>query len=201
MKYHRPQNSFRQILSEELISVEHAGREPKRSSSGDTSKVLFSDIDAQLIPKFGGQERIPEAGVWPICLQGNGHNKGRSWDRGDSGEMTYRNPWHVNHYATRSLLTQTQKMWERYLAADIQIAVMVYLFPHIHFGFCKGRQASEPIAVMVNVRQLADFWKGSYAVTRIDLSKAFDQVSYTWVSRGWGFTEVCSRQRKRDDLS
>ena len=77
-----------------------------------------------------------------------------------------------------SLSCFAQKIWEKWLANHIKLAVEAKLGPHQH-GFRSGYQAPELVQVLLRIKEVAGEWDGTYVMLKVDIRRAFDRVSHS----------------------
>ena len=110
-------------------------------------------------------------------LRRDGGPRPRSWEHTLVTLLPKKtHPDHPSHYRPISLLNQAQKIYEKVVADEMAPKIVPNL-TRTQFGFCRGRQASEPIQIVKRIQELSVLWNGSYVLAKVDLSWAFDRIS------------------------
>ena len=77
-----------------------------------------------------------------------------------------------------SLSAFVQKIWEKWLANHIKMAVEARMSPQQH-GFRSGYQSPELVQMLLRIKEIAGEWNGSFVFLKVDIKRAFDRVSHT----------------------
>ena len=84
----------------------------------------------------------------------------------------------LSQFRPLSLSAFVQKIWEKWLANHIKMAVEARMSPQQH-GFRSGYQSPELVQMLLRIKELAGEWGGSFVFLKVDIKRAFDRVSHT----------------------
>ena len=84
----------------------------------------------------------------------------------------------LSQFRPISLSAFVQKIWEKWLANHIKMAVEARMSPQQH-GFRSGYQSPELVQMLLRIKEIAGEWNGSFVFLKVDIKRAFDRVSHT----------------------
>ena len=84
----------------------------------------------------------------------------------------------LSQFRPISLSAFAQKIWEKWLANHIKMAVEARMSPQQH-GFKSGYQSPELVQMLLRIKELAGEWNGAFVFLKVDIKRAFDRVTHS----------------------